>query len=104
MKAVPSFVELFAAKGFLLILLTLTTGYILNCNGAVVVRLDEETSINERPIIGVLSQEQSFYLHGKYPEENYTSYIAASYVKDIEASGARVVPILLVYYDAIFNS
>ncbi|XP_013172012.1 PREDICTED: gamma-glutamyl hydrolase A-like [Papilio xuthus] len=95
MVVVPNLMELFAAKGVLLLLLTLTTGYILKCDGAVIVRLDEETSINERPIIGVLSQEQSFYLHGKYPEENYTSYIAASYVKDIEASGARVVPILI---------
>lgn len=50
--------------------------------------------LNDRPIIGVLSQEQSYYLHTKYPVENYTSYIAASYVKDVEASGARVVPIL----------
>ena len=50
--------------------------------------------VNERPIIGVLSQEQSIYLHTKVPVENYTSYIAASYVKDVEASGARVVPIL----------
>lgn len=72
--------------------LLLTVIYLLHCEGSVVVRSDEE--INNRPIIGVLSQEQSFYLHTKYPEENYTSYIAASYVKDVEASGARVVPIL----------
>ncbi|VVD01306.1 unnamed protein product [Leptidea sinapis] len=51
--------------------------------------------VNERPIVGILSQEQSFYLHGKFPEENYTSYIASSYVKDVEKSGARVVPILI---------
>ncbi|CAB3259860.1 unnamed protein product [Arctia plantaginis] len=39
--------------------------------------------------------EQSFYLHTKFPEENYTSYIAAGYVKDVESSGARVVPIMI---------
>lgn len=68
--------------------------YILQSEGAVVVRNEEAAIVNNRPIIGVLSQEQSFYLHGKYPEENFTSYIAASYVKDVEAAGARVVPIL----------
>ncbi|XP_063632663.1 gamma-glutamyl hydrolase A-like [Cydia splendana] len=52
-------------------------------------------SVNNRPIIGVLAQEQSAYLHTKYPEENYTSYIASSYVKDVEAAGARVVPIMI---------
>ncbi|CAH0729721.1 unnamed protein product, partial [Brenthis ino] len=51
--------------------------------------------VNERPIVGILSQEQSFQLREKYVDENYTSYIAASYVKDVEASGARVVPILI---------
>lgn len=66
--------------------------YLLHCEGRVVVRRDEQ--LNNRPIIGVLSQEQSKSLQKKYPKENYTSYIAASYVKDIEASGARVVPIL----------
>lgn len=75
--------------------LLLTLVYFLRSDGAVVVVRDDEAPIvNDRPIIGVLSQEQSFYLHGKYPDENYTSYIAASYVKDVEASGARVVPIM----------
>ncbi|XP_026762445.1 gamma-glutamyl hydrolase A-like isoform X1 [Galleria mellonella] len=63
--------------------------------GAVITSSEEQPAINNRPIIGILSQEQSFYLQGKYPKENYTSYIAASYVKAIEASGARVVPILI---------
>lgn len=74
--------------------LLLTLVCLLRCEGAVVIRSDEPAVVNDRPIIGVLSQEQSFYLHGKYPEENYTSYIAASYVKDVESSGARVVPIM----------
>lgn len=82
--------------------LLLTVVYFLPCEGAVlsndVVEQDEEV-VNNRPIIGVLSQEQSFYLHGKYPDENFTSYIAASYVKDVESAGARVVPIMYVCCD-----
>ena len=39
---------------------------------------------------------------------NYTSYIAASYVKFVESGGARVVPILIDqsddYYQMIFSS
>jgi len=44
--------------------------------------------VNERPIIGILSLDCSeiFSKYGK-------SYIASSYVKYIESSGARVVPI-----------
>ncbi|KAL0871974.1 hypothetical protein ABMA27_004415 [Loxostege sticticalis] len=64
------------------------------CDGATVVR-HEPTAINDRPIIGVLSQEQAYNLKDVYAQENFMSYIAASYVKDVEASGARVVPILI---------
>lgn len=71
-----------------------TLVYLVCCESAVVVEDLSEAALNDRPIIGVLAQEQSWYLHTKYPEENYTSYIAASYVKDVEASGARVVPIM----------
>ncbi|KAF4524039.1 hypothetical protein B566_EDAN016021 [Ephemera danica] len=49
--------------------------------------------VNDRPIIGVLTQELSSSLEGVYGE-NYTSYIAASYVKFLEGAGARVVPIM----------
>ena len=52
----------------------------------------EADSINDEPLIGILSQEISYYLNGKYPGE-YNSYIAASYVKFVEGGGARVVPI-----------
>jgi gamma-glutamyl hydrolase len=48
--------------------------------------------VNDEPIIGVLSQEISYYLEGKYPGQ-FSSYIAASYVKFVEGGGARVVPI-----------
>lgn len=52
----------------------------------------EAVPINDDPMIGVLSQEISYYLDGKYPGQ-YNSYIAASYVKFVEGGGARVVPI-----------
>jgi hypothetical protein len=42
---------------------------------------------------GVLSQELSRSLENEYGELNYTSFIAASYVKFLESAGARVVPI-----------
>ena len=48
---------------------------------------------NERPIIGVLAQEISWSLVDFFP--NSSSYISASYVKYLEAAGARVVPVLI---------
>lgn len=48
--------------------------------------------INDRPIVGVLTQEVGWHLESKWPGQ-YSSYIAASYVKFIEGGGARVVPI-----------
>jgi gamma-glutamyl hydrolase len=52
----------------------------------------DAVTINDEPMIGVLSQEISYYLDGKYPGQ-FNSYIAASYVKFVEGGGARVVPI-----------
>lgn len=54
--------------------------------------LFEAVGVNNEPMIGLLSQEISYYLDGKYPGQ-FNSYIAASYVKFIEGGGARVVPI-----------
>lgn len=48
--------------------------------------------LNDAPIIGILSQEISYHLNGKWPGE-FKSYIAASYVKFIEGGGGRVVPL-----------
>lgn len=48
--------------------------------------------LNDRPIIGILSQE-TFSVNKYFPGENYESYIAASYVKFIESAGARVIPV-----------
>jgi gamma-glutamyl hydrolase len=47
-------------------------------------------ALNARPIIGVLTQPTSSEYH---PEKKNHSYLTASYVKFIEMSGARVVPI-----------
>jgi gamma-glutamyl hydrolase len=52
----------------------------------------DSNPINNDPMIGVLTQEISFYLDGKYPGQ-FKSYIAASYVKFVEGGGARAVPI-----------
>lgn len=64
------------------------------------------SSLNEEPIVGVLAQEMSYSLADKY-EENYESYIAASYVKFVEGAGARVVPIWINktrdYYASILS-
>ncbi|GLG97987.1 Folate gamma-glutamyl hydrolase [Gryllus bimaculatus] len=49
-------------------------------------------ALNNRPVIGVLSQEVSPTVAGIYG--NHSSYIAASYVKFLEGAGARVVPII----------
>ncbi|XP_046678474.1 gamma-glutamyl hydrolase-like isoform X2 [Homalodisca vitripennis] len=59
-----------------------------------------------RPIIGVLAQEIPKAELLRYPDKS--SYIPASYVKAIESSGARVVPIFIrrsqEYYERILKS
>uniref|UniRef100_A0A2H8TKB7 folate gamma-glutamyl hydrolase n=1 Tax=Melanaphis sacchari TaxID=742174 RepID=A0A2H8TKB7_9HEMI len=50
------------------------------------------TICNERPVIGILAQEVYWSSFKNLRPSNYT-YIAASYVKAIEASGGRVVPV-----------
>lgn len=49
--------------------------------------------LNERPIVGILAQEISDELLPNFPA--YSNFIAASYVKAVESSGARVVPIVV---------
>jgi len=46
---------------------------------------------NDSPIIGILTQET--YLSNLNSFKSSNSYIAASYVKSIEASGGRVIPV-----------
>jgi len=50
------------------------------------------TICNEKPVIGILTQEV-YWSSFKTSVPLNTSYIAASYVKSIEASGGRVVPV-----------
>lgn len=61
---------------------------------------------NDRPIIGILTQEIDYNLNKKYPNQ-YHSYIAASYVKFVEGAGARPVPIWIggnnSYYEDILS-
>ncbi|CAF4862084.1 unnamed protein product [Rotaria sp. Silwood1] len=59
---------------------------------------------NTRPIIGILTQPTP----STWQKPNRTTYLAASYVKYIEATGAQVVPIRMYqsidYYLHLFNS
>ncbi|XP_075235426.1 gamma-glutamyl hydrolase A-like [Lycorma delicatula] len=59
------------------------------------------SSCHEGPVIGILTEELLHSLQNQYP--NYTSYIAASYVKAIEGSGARVAPILIGQSEAYYR-
>ena len=57
-------------------------------------------------IPGILSQGISSSLDDMLPEgHNFTTYIAASYVKWVEAAGARAVPIIVngdtEYYEKV---
>lgn len=58
-------------------------------SGRPTVRGDGDDAVNVRPIVGILTQPGP-------PAPEGSSYIAASYVKWVEAAGARVVPI---FYD-----
>ncbi|KAG0719127.1 Gamma-glutamyl hydrolase [Chionoecetes opilio] len=51
--------------------------------------------LNLTPIIGVLAQELSKSMDEAVSPHNYTSYIAASYVKFYESAGARIVPVMI---------
>jgi len=68
----------------------------------------EKNQLNNRPIIGVLSQEMDPTLDTLLPAgHNYTSYIAGSYVQWVESGGARVVPVIIgkekAYYEQLFK-
>ncbi|KAI8120162.1 Gamma-glutamyl hydrolase [Lucilia cuprina] len=56
----------------------------MDSNDNPAVNIDNE---NPTPIVGVLTQEVSQLILRKYPNNNYTSYIAASYVKYVEGAG-----------------
>lgn len=64
--------------------------------------LGETHSINKlpdvtmEPVFGILTQPLAYTLDSKFPDlNNQTQYIGSSYVKYLEMSGARVVPISL---------
>lgn len=51
------------------------------------------TLCNENPVIGILAQETYWGVMKHYRFSSNSTYIAASYVKLIESSGGRVIPI-----------
>lgn len=65
-----------------------------------------DSHCHDRPVIGVLVQEITKVFELLYPNK-YETFIAASYVKWIEAGGARVVPIWIGkdqnYYKTILS-
>ena len=63
---------------------------VISCHGLMIsIRKSTVANLNNRPIIGVMSQTT----HGELAKFGPT-YIAASYIKYLESSGARVVPIM----------
>ena len=63
---------------------------VISCHGFMIsIRKSTVANLNNRPIIGVMSQTT----HGELAKFGPT-YIAASYIKYLESSGARVVPIM----------
>uniref|UniRef100_A0A336MKR8 folate gamma-glutamyl hydrolase n=1 Tax=Culicoides sonorensis TaxID=179676 RepID=A0A336MKR8_CULSO len=62
-------------------------------------------ALNERPIIGILTQEITSHLNSSYP--GHKQFIAASYVKFVEGGGGRVVPVWInetqTYYRDIMS-
>ncbi|XP_077263474.1 gamma-glutamyl hydrolase A-like [Temnothorax americanus] len=61
-----------------------------------------ERESNNRPIVGILTQEIDYKLNEKFPNQ-YHSYIAASYVKFVEGAGARPVPIWIGRNDSYYE-
>merc|ERR1719234_3082361 len=104
--------------------LLFTTLLLHSCSGTVIIVTEEDLldasnlveeelhshiQYNDRPIIGVLSQEPDDWLLAKLPpNHNYTAYIASSYVKWVEAGGARAVPVIIgksrEHYAQLFTS
>ncbi|XP_063587250.1 gamma-glutamyl hydrolase-like [Penaeus indicus] len=84
-----------ALTSILLGLLALTAAASSAAAASVATSASVSQDLNLRPVIGILSQELGRSMRKALSEYNYTSYIAASYVKFFEGAGARVVPILI---------
>lgn len=69
----------------------------------------QDDDLNDRPIIGILTQELDPELRSKLPDggRGYSAYLAASYVQWVMAGGARAVPVITgrdeQYYRQIFD-
>ena len=80
--------------------------------GQLLVSLGKIKKYSSIQISGILSQTIHSELDALLPPgHNYTTYIAASYVKWVEAAGARAVPIIVEneistneYYTKVGNS
>jgi hypothetical protein len=56
---------------------------------------------SQQPVIGIYTQDaEDIGKIGNDVRGNYSTYIAASYVKNIEMAGAQVVPIFYHYTNA----
>ncbi|CAL8123308.1 unnamed protein product [Orchesella dallaii] len=91
-------------RGYILQYIVLV--FYLSSSSLIVDAIQTRFVLNDRPIIGIVSQE--VYNKSDYSLPPTSSYIAASYVKYVEGAGARVVPILVdqdeAYLRRIFNS
>eukprot|EP00798_Chlamydomonas_sp_ICE-L_P016022 gene16022-22160_t len=74
-----------------------SAGRIRAAAGQKIPKAGKASTMNTRPVIGILSQPGS-------PAPEDMSYIAASYVKWVEAAGARVVPILFDMTDDVIKA
>lgn len=76
------------------------------CSSTVTASVIPATDENQFPIIGIMAQGLPPLTQEMYPA--YNSFIAASYVKAVESSGARVVPIPVrrneTYYRELLQS
>merc|ERR1712117_1336 len=91
------------------LLITLPTELADTLHSRNILNQPERYGENNRPVIGILTQELDASLISRLPKDhNYTSYLAASYVQWVMAGGARVVPVIIgqdqQYYQQLFNS
>jgi hypothetical protein len=66
-------------------------------------RFAENAELTQAPVIGIISQTLEEDMLGDPRFEGYTSYIMKSYVDSLEASGARVVPLIVTEPESVTN-